>query len=314
MINQQYAEKYIGFLPPNWLLQISRPPKKVKESCLRILRVQDSVAINSMQSFVHLPIIEQTRLLTQCITPKNHKGSGAQGEVYRIGNTDVVAKVKRGCKRIIDTKISQDISQEEKVNHVIAKTSDAILMKYIEGSTTDKIQKEQLNNFVNTMPLKTTKGYITQLCEAGKVNMHHDFGGANAVINETTKSITAIDFYNAPGKKTNIFEDVFFQLGLHLNNPKDKEKLLAKTCMSLLDLIKTNIVTPQSITKLDMDTRRVQDLFKIENVQFATHIQNKLEKIAGLKKLQKISADVNNSLNNEIKELESFIQYRLLTQ
>lgn len=142
---------------------------------------------------------------------KNFLGEGGEAQVYRIPDTDYCVKVLYADENytsaipdVLKTKnlkISTSLTEQDKINHNVAKFSHGTIMKYIEGSPVVSFsmsdeQIREVSKLVEDAPLSSFQKFLRQICHAYKHNMMFDCSYGNLIVNPKDKSMTVIDFYN----------------------------------------------------------------------------------------------------------------------
>lgn len=254
-------------------------------------------------------------MLSKAISKENYISKGAQGRVYRIPGTDCAIKVSLDCKNITGKEIKTNVSPQEQINYILAKIGDdAHIMKYIDGKNIIQLSRKGIavNKTILEMPHEAFTNYIEKIIEASKLNMFHDFGGANTLINTKYKFLVPIDFHASLTKKANPIEDLYFQFGNYMKTPQEQDYLLVKSALAFFDLIKTNKITSKNIAKTDVSLSKVKDCFLPKNQGFFCDVESRLKKITGLKKIESISPDIGKSLDEEIRKFSEFIASKLI--
>ena len=297
-----------------------------KNKCIDILRLedykycpasrilaplkQDLAEFASKKDFFSFCEKIQRELLSKALSKENFIASGAQGKVYRIPGTNCAIKIPHDCNTIPNKEIKTNISAQDKINNVIGTIDNRIkILKYIDGSSVKQLTQKGIavNKAILDMPHESFKAYIEKIVDAAKVNMFHDFGGQNTLINTKYKFIVPIDFYQSLTKRANPIEDIYFQFGNYMKTAEEQDYLLAKSALAYAELIGNNKITPKSIAKTDIGFTRINDCFKPKNETFFYEVESRLKKISGLKKIEFISPDIEKSLQEEIRKFNEFV-------
>lgn len=271
---------------------------------------QDLAEFASKKDFFTFGESLQKELLSKTVSKENFIAKGAQGKVYRIPGTDCAVKVPLDCVSIPIKPISKNISPQEKVNLVLAKIGDDInIIKYVDGKNPYQLSRRGVSvpKTVLSLPHEAFTNYIEKISEASKLNMFHDIAGANTLINEKYRYIVPIDFYHSLTKKANPVEDLYFQFGNYLKNSKEQDLFLAKSSLAFVDLIRTNKINAKNLAKMDVSLKKLQDCFLPENRRFFSEVEYRLKKITGLKKMESLSLEMSQSLQEEIVKFNDFI-------
>ncbi len=166
---------------------------------------QSSAVSFGNRSFLSLPKEKIFDRIDKSINEKNFLGEGSEASVYKIVDSDYCIRLNSDFRSDYRKHLSFDISEEDKINHIVAKLGDdATILKYIEGIPvfakeedvgTSSIIKES----VKSAPISSFQKLLAQIAYAANKDMIFDCCGANVIINPKTKEITAIDFYkNTP--------------------------------------------------------------------------------------------------------------------
>lgn len=198
---------------------------------------------------------EMETLLNECIISSLKLGEGCSSKVFRIKDTPFVLRIPNKMQKITLKKVSYDISEQEKTNHIVAKINNNIkILNYIEGfntsapSTMDRTGKfvtdtkrqKEINKAITQMPVSTYKNYILQLYDAHKNMMQADTYGDNVLINPIKNKLTQIDFQKRiPFQKFVFIDRLVEQLGKNLNQ-KEQNTVLAKGSLAFLELLESN--------------------------------------------------------------------------
>jgi len=123
-------------------------------------------------------------------------GSGREAKVYKIEDEPYCVRVplhNRGLVVDIGENLDFDITNQDKVNHVVAKLDNGItLMRYIEGKNLFK----SFNSNVLNLNKDVYKSLIKQISFAFNNDMLCDATPANLIYSEKNKTLTFVDFYN----------------------------------------------------------------------------------------------------------------------
>lgn len=271
---------------------------------------QDLAEFASKKDFFTFCEALQNELLSKTISKENFIAKGAQGKVYRVPGTDCAVKVPLDCVTIPVKPISKNVSVQEKTNYVLAKIGDDIdIIRFIDGKNVNQLSNRGIpvSKTVLNMPHESFSSYIEKIVEAAKVNMYHDYTGANALLNEKYRYIVPIDFNSSLTKKANPVEDLYFQFGRFMKTEKEQNMLLAKSALAYVDLIRTNKINSTVISKTDVSLSKLEDCFLPENRRFFFETESRLKKISGLKKMESISPEISKSLNDEIMRFNDFV-------
>jgi len=118
-------------------------------------------------------------------------GSGGEGVVYRIPNTDYCVKIT-GKDILHFGNWNMDVPIPEKFNHVVAISDNGTrIMRIIEGEHLDYINNP---DEVYSLPAESYIGILKQFTEAKKYGKYFDISPKNIIYNPKQKTLTAIDF------------------------------------------------------------------------------------------------------------------------
>lgn len=180
-------------------------------------------------------------------------GQGGEGAVYRITGTDFVVKIphqklgKLGTS-IDMSKLDFNVTPQEQINNIIAKSGKAEVLKYIPGFNTrdDLAQHEkEITKAINSLSPENIKQYFLYLSKGNKVGMRHDYAGANCIINPSSGKITPIDF--CPGEDYRLLSSFMSQCRVTSLTASQENELLKKGVINLLELVKSKKIAPNEI-------------------------------------------------------------------
>ncbi len=136
-----------------------------------------------------------SKIVKVAIEETNFIGSGKEGEVYKIPDTDYCIKIlKRNLgNRTNFGKWTTEIDEIDKANHILAKAENgSTIMKYING--TSLFTYPDIENIVN-LPESIFKQLLKQVYEAQNLGLAFDNAPTNLIYNIEKQTLIAIDFY-----------------------------------------------------------------------------------------------------------------------
>ena len=239
---------------------------------------------------------------------KNNKiGYGAEGIVYKIPDSNYCVKFFRKIKAKISEKWTHEISEKEKINHILAKFGEKIkIMKYLPG----KSLEWGIPNEVYDLPQSSYKNLLKQITNANNCGMYFDHLPANIIYNPQKKSLTAIDFYEGSSDDLRCFEpytQVFECLKTKnkSNNAKLGNKLLNIALNEFLHPQNSEIYTNrEDITRMIYKIQFAQGSFQDENFN---KIQKMITHISIMKQRESYGQINKDKLLKQTKELKKLI-------
>lgn len=140
-------------------------------------------------------------ILQNSFNTKNLIGEGGEATVYKIANTGYCLRLVHEDNMKIPQKINFTISEQDKINHVVAKlgSNGSSIMKFIEGTPVWAYnmtlrEKQEIAEEISKMPVNSFHKLIKQISHAYTHDMMFDCNWSNVIVNPKTKTITAIDF------------------------------------------------------------------------------------------------------------------------
>ncbi len=183
----------------------------------------------------------------------NFIGKGCEGKIYQIEGTKYCVKIPFNYllnpKADYKSNFSKDISTKDKINHIVARLGDgAVIMNKIEGtpvwkSGMDVKSAKKVVKDVAAFPLTSYKGFLKQIADAHNNGMMFDPFNHNVIVNNKTKSITAIDFIDNLGVSFEELNPMQMMFGSLLNQESTKKQkdIIAKKILTVsLDEFKPN--------------------------------------------------------------------------
>ena len=289
-----------------------------------------SYSTTNFLSLPHNKIIEQIK--KSVTNPNNFLGKGREAYVYKIQQTPYCVRILHGSTNKIKGQLSFDISDEEKVNHVIAKFQGGItIMPCFEGyppyilpglKSRYKIQQSEIDEILDNMPVSAFQKFFRQICTANKNNMGFDCSWNNVILNSKDKTITAIDFY----KMNEEFPDVFKPLRLcyasltYLKaDAEHKKNCAGKLLLAALEELKPGIEPCCSVNEFDF-SGFIHLVYRDKNMKpdrYTALLLNTLNDIEVLKIKNIYNQDdlkISNELNGKIKVAAALIRQSMLPE
>lgn len=135
----------------------------------------------------------------------NILGAGCEAEVYSIPNTKYCVKVFDSEEALHELSnymvdIDTNITQRDKINHVVAKVGDNLaIMKRIEGTTVCDYNlsyegNKRITSAIIKFPMESFNSLLKQIANAHKQNMSVDAHFSNIIVSLKDKTFTLIDF------------------------------------------------------------------------------------------------------------------------
>ncbi len=287
----------------------------------------DTVAL-SKKDFLALPEEKILKLINESVNnPDNFIGAGHDASVYRI--SDEPYCVRKMHKNKITGPVSFELTQEDKINHVVAKLSDGTsIMKYLEGYPPYlfslygyNIKQTDINKIIDDMPVSSFQNFIRQIGYAKQNGMIFDCGWGNVVVNPESKTITAIDFYT---ENENFYNDIRILQACYASliypeaPAEHKKTCAAKLILAALEEMKPGVTPSMEIR--DICISSFLDRFcSEENLGCPKILKKVLQEIEALKlkDLSNIGAEslynnIKNELNGKIKVAQFLIKQTLL--
>lgn len=264
---------------------------------------------------------EISEILAKSITPKNFLGEGGEAKVYRIPDTEYCIRLIKediGNNKIF-RKISKDLTEQDKINHNVAKIGKhgSSIMRYIEGSPVIslKITKQEqasiANNIAN-LPVSSFNKLLKQIAHANDNNMVFDCSAFNIIVNPKTQTMTAIDFYKTKIPEyfapLNFIDSALINTATTMENKKSNAGKILLAALQEFEPNKKPCVSP---SQFDF-SRYLYKLFDreiIENKNFITVCVSTFDKLTN-EKYKEIRGE-NNSLRKELNTAKVLIKQLL---
>ena len=161
---------------------------------------QDVVSFQGYRKFLELPKEDIIKRIMRSISSENFLGSGGEANVYAIKGTNYCFRWPKSSKYEFQSDFNLDVSETDKVNHVVAKLGGgATIMNKLRGVPvkSDSMTAEQVQLVAQTivdLPVQAYRKFMHQLADADKKNMYFDNFWPNVIVNGKDKTLTAIDF------------------------------------------------------------------------------------------------------------------------
>lgn len=278
----------------------------------------DVVNFTGYRRFLDLPKDEIFARIKRSISPDYFIGAGGEAKVYSIKGTKYCFRWPKGTADTYRTHLDFDISEADKVNHVVANLGGgATIMNRLKGVPvkTDKMTAEQIQQVAQTIvdfPVQSYRTFMHQLADADRKNMYFDNFWPNVIINPKDKTITAIDFV-----KDFPYAEEFAPLGkmfsvlTHDGNTVDQMGMIANKILkaALKDLApgqKPCIPPNQFDFSLFLIDLRNLNKFPIADESYCD-LFNALERVVELKELELKGENVTSMLKNDIQVAKEII-------
>lgn len=263
----------------------------------------------------------------------NYLGAGADAQVYKIPDTNYCIRIlykdeeyKSGIPDLLKRKklgLNYNISEKDKINHVVAKFPRGTIMKFIEGVPvmtpfmSEKEIKENSKN-IQEVPVSSFRKLLHQICHAYENNMMFDCNYANLIVNPKNKTITAIDFYDMTEGATieeasNPFTHIYSGVTHKYTTVEQKKEIANKLLQVGLEELKTGYKPCCDIRNLDFYKfiYRLYDERIIESYKFTKLLVKLFSEMEELKLQELHGEDVKNLLNGKMKVAKCLIKQLL---
>lgn len=191
-------------------------------------------------------------------------GEGAEGAVYRIGNTPYALKVPhigdiftqgtiRG-KSVDISKLNLSVTPQDRVNNIVGHIGDAQILTYIEGEniieglSSSSPSRAKIMESINNLSIDNIKSYFRTLVSANRVGMMHDYSGSNSIINCATGKIIPIDFW--PGQDFKLLNSLIDQCAMmpkRVGGTDNQNNLLKKGIIAILEMVKEGTISAKEV-------------------------------------------------------------------
>ena len=279
---------------------------------------QDVVTFAGYRRFLELPKNEIFARIKRSMVPDNFIGAGGEAKVYSIKGTKYCFRCPKGSADMYRSHLDFDISETDKVNHVVANLGGgATIMNRLKGVPvkSEAMTSEQIQQVAQTIvdfPVQSYRTFMHQLADADKKNMYFDDFWQNVIVNEKDKTITAIDFV-----KNFLYAEEFAPLGkmfsalTHEDNTVDQLGMVANKILkaALKDLSpgqKPCIEPKQFDFDLFLTDLRNSNNFRISDELYCD-LFNALKRVVELKERELSGENVINMLRNNIKVAKEII-------
>ncbi len=245
--------------------------------------------------------------------PYNYIGSGSEASVYRVTDEPYCVRVSNKKIPKIKKPVSQDLTVEDKINHIVAKLPDDVrVMKYLEGYppylvTLYKyydISQSEVNKILEEMPVSSFQKFFRQICYAKEHDMIFDCCWSNVIINPKDKTITAIDFYKEDGSSfnNNVLKDCYSSLVYSEAPAKHKKICAAKLLLAVMQEMKPGIKPCIAVNDIDC-AGFVNQFYFDESSTCLPYIKllKKIFKDIEILKIKDLYNQDTNCLNNNVK-------------
>ena len=257
--------------------------------------------------------------------PENYLGSGTEAAVYRIKDTDYCVRVLNKNKNKISKPISFNLTEADKINHVVAKLGNgATIMKFYEGYPSYKtynsrhtIKQESIDKIVEDLPISAFQKLLKQICYAKDNGMIFDCSWQNVIINPKDKTITAIDFYELNEEFPEEVHPLrYCYASLIYNDAAEEHKkdCLAKLLLAGLEEMKPGvspIMSPKEFGFCDFINAAYKYKYMTPD-KYTKLLKNVFSEIENLKEKENSDINIKSELNGKIKIAESIIKQTLL--
>lgn len=260
----------------------------------------------------------------------HYLGAGNSAEVFKISQSDYCVRIPyqnfdhtSNVPNIINLKslkIRFNLSEQDKINHVVGKFKGGCIMKYIEGTpvlnpTMRKNHINEISKQIEEMPVESFHKLLQQICHAYQHNMMFDCSWNNVIVNPKNKTLTAIDFYNMDGfhEVSHPFSHIFASLTHSQTTPEQKKNFAGKILTA--GLMEVEPEHKPCLDIRDFDYYRfiykLQEQNLIQNPKYTNLLIKLFEEIECLKLRDLQGDDVSKTLNHKIKTVKCLIKQLL---
>lgn len=311
----------ISFFNPIQNYANTKSPQKPAQLKMTAPLSSDTVSFGNNE-LLNQPQKKILEIVNNSVTKTNLIGEGAEAEVYKIPDYDYCFRKTKWDNNKKSKKISFDISEQDKINHIVAKidSDGSTIMKYFEGTpVAHPFMNEDtvFQNFktISDLPIKSYNALLKQICHAYKNDMMFDCATANVLLNPKEQSLTAIDFYQID--EPELFKPLsymYVSLTTSKTPTEIKKEIAAKILLSAVEEF-----TPQNnpcltISDFDFSTfsNKLFDNGLIENEKYKNVLIKTFENIKNAKYSEIQKNPDNNKLNGQIKVAKTLIKQLFL--
>lgn len=260
----------------------------------------------------------------------HYLGSGGSAEVFKISQSDYCVRIpyknddySSNVPNIINQKnlkINFNLTEQDKINHIVGKFRGGSIMKYIEGTpvwepTMSKNQLDEISTIIEEMPVESFHKLLKQICHAYKNNMLFDCSGNNVIVNPKNKTLTAIDFYKMDDfyEAAHPFSHIFSSLINDQTTIGQKKNFAGKILTACLMEVEPEHKPCLEIRDFDYYRfiYKLQEQNLIQNPKYANLLIKLFEEIECLKLRDLHGDDVSKTLNHKIKTVKCLIKQLL---
>ena len=294
-----------------------------------VRELDNDTAAFSKKDFLSLPEVQILNKINESLNnPDNFIGAGHDASVYRISDEPYCVRRMHKNKNKIAGPVSFELTQEDKINHVVAKLSDGTsIMKYLEGYPPYlfslygyNIKQTDINKILEEMPVIAFQNFIRQIGNAKQNDMFFDCGWGNVVVNPQNNTITAIDFYTGSENFYNdgrILQACYSSLVYPGAPAEHKKTCAAKLMLAALEEMKPDISPCMDIRDINISSF-LGRFCSEEKQDYPKILKNILQEIEKLKlkdlynKSDSLYTNTENELNGKIKVAQFLIKQTLL--
>ncbi len=256
-------------------------------------------------------------------------GSGGSAEVFKIPKSDYCVRIiyqnddyTSSTPEILrqkNLKINFNLSEQDKINHVVGKFKGGTIMKYIEGTPVlnpamtqghiDEISKQ-----IEEMPVESFHKLLQQICHAYQHDMMFDCSWNNVIVNPKNKTLTAIDFYKPECIEiSHPFCHIFSGLTHSRTTLEQKKNIAGKILTAGLMEVEPNHKPCLDIRDFDYYKflYKLRDQNVIESKNYTELLVKLFEDIECLKLRDLHGEDVSRILKSKIKIVKALIKQLL---
>ena len=242
-------------------------------------RLEKDVVNFSKKEFLTLPPKEiWARIKASLSNAKNFIGIGGEAKVWKIEGTNYCIRIVYDAVINQNLKPDFNISEKDKVNHVVAKFDDDFtIMPVIEGVTfySNKINNDKVASIVENMPQEAFDRLFLQVYHAEKIGMKFDSGPCNIIINPEELTMTAIDFSELVLSTSMMSRILWSLVPQYISNEAQVKHCAGRIMLALLTALNSGCDIDLGVCGI---SRFIDSV--VDNKNYARILKNEFEKIS----------------------------------
>lgn len=266
-----------------------------------------------------LPEKEVLKKIDESLIPENFLGQGTEAEVYRIKDTNYCVRIPYKANYMYASCYSKEISNADKVNHIVAKLGfGASIMKYFEGETpkrymSSELYRHQFQEKIAKMPIESYSDLLHQIANGIDNELFFDFSGGNLIVNIEKNKFTVIDFGEIPENPRSVkpLTEMFSVLTCYGTKTGTAKEIAQKVLMSGLEEFR-----PGNIPCMDVELFDFIDLFKkcgcyhfsIQNFRYIEELKPQINALKKLKKAEVVDRTICDTLEKQLLSIKRIIK------